>query len=319
MKIIQQTIKKNLTHIVLDIKSIEKDLRIPFSVFIKKDENYLIIIEAGTRINDTIYDLLGKQDALYILKKDDNKKKLTCQNLEEYIRFNRDSDATTLHLLYEVNAAQFASFLKNESNLLQKSCIDLMVYSIVNLIKNNKLYLKEAITYFSNDYRLDIHSLHVAIYAVHLGVFLKFDHQELLELATAGLLHDVGIKNIDNDILYKNVELEMEELAQVQKHPRYSVDIVEHNYVHNPYVIDAIMHHHERYDGSGYPHKLYGKEIKKHASILAICDVFDAMTNNRPYREKFTYFEALKFMIKDPSMQNKFNSEYLQVFLKSLI
>jgi HD-GYP domain-containing protein (c-di-GMP phosphodiesterase class II) len=319
MKIIQQTVKTNVSHLVFDIKNIERGFRVPFDIFVKKDEQYAIIIEAGTLISDKMHDLLSQQKTLYILKADDKKKRLTCKNLEEYILFNRDSNERILRFLYDVNFAQFSFFLNDSSNKLQKECVDLLIYNIVNLIKNNKSFLKDAIQNFTNEYRLDFHSLHVAIYAVHLGSFLKMSHQELLELGTAGLLHDTGIKNISEGILHKNLELDMDELTQVQKHPKYSLEIVEHNYIHNPYVLDAIIHHHERYDGSGYPNKLRAHQIKKHASILGICDVFDALTNHRPHREKLSYFEALKFMIKDPSMQNKFNSEYLQVFLKSLI
>ena len=245
--------------------------------------------------------------------------KMSCDKIEEYVTQNQFLYKECLGFLYEVNTKQLVSLLNNRSNLLHKKCIENLVRSIVFLVTTQPAYLKNTIEHFSNDYSLDIHSLHVAIYAVNLGHALKMSKHEIFQLGTAGLLHDIGLKKIDDDILHKDIELNLHELEEVQKHPRYSLEIVEHNYIHDPYVLDAIMHHHERYDGSGYPNKLQGSQIKSQAAILAICDVFDAMTTNRPYRENFTYFEALKFMLKDISMQNKFNQDYLKAFLKSLI
>lgn len=318
MKIIQKTLKLNITHTILKMGNIEKNVCIPFDIYVKKGENYFILIEAGRLIDDKIYDYLAKNEPLYILKNDEEKQELSCMNIKEYIGVNKDMYKKTLEFLYKMNAQQSLALINDKSNVLQKQCIENIVDSIIFLVLNQPDYLKNSIEYFSNEYSLDIHSLHVAIYAVHLGHALNMSRKEIFQLGIAGLLHDIGIKKIKDDILHKNVALNLHELEEVQKHPRYSLEIVEHNYIHDPYVLDAIMHHHERYDGSGYPNQLYANQIKPHASILAICDVFDAMTNNRPYREKFTYFEALKFMMKDPSMKNKFNDEYLRVFLKSL-
>jgi HD-GYP domain-containing protein (c-di-GMP phosphodiesterase class II) len=76
------------------------------------------------------------------------------------------------------------------------------------------------------------------------------------------------------------------------------------------------MHHHESHDGTGYPDALLSEEISPFASILSVCDVFEALTNDRPYRKKYSTFNALKIMMKDDEMVNKFNQEYLKSFLK---
>jgi HD-GYP domain-containing protein (c-di-GMP phosphodiesterase class II) len=105
----------------------------------------------------------------------------------------------------------------------------------------------------------------------------------------------------------------------VQKHPDYSVEIVMKNYIHDPYIIDAIKHHHESHDGNGYPDGLSGNAISEFSSIICISDVFDALTNNRAYREKHSTFDALKIMMKDETMVNRFNQNYLKVFLQSFL
>ena len=78
------------------------------------------------------------------------------------------------------------------------------------------------------------------------------------------------------------------------------------------------MQHHERQDGNGYPDKLRDDEISEFASIISVCDVFDALTSERPHRKSFTTFEALKMMTKGEDMVHKFDKKFLHIFLKSL-
>lgn len=319
MKIIQKNIRPTLSHILFDMKHLEPDSYVPFDIFIQKDKNYVIIIEKGTLLTAKVHNLLSNQKALYISKSVDKKQKLNCKTLAFYVESNKGLNEKSIGFIYNVNSKLFAKIVKDEYSSLKISCIESIVKSIIFLIKSRKKYLKNNIQYFVDDYQVDYHSLHVAIYAIHLGHFLKLNDNELLSLGTAGLLHDVGLQTLNEDILNKASELDPKELEIVQQHPKYSVEIIAHNHIHNPYIIDAVKHHHERYDGSGYPDKLYAHQISQFASILAICDVFDALTNNRPHRKKYTYFEALKLMIQDPSMENKFNNKYLQVFLKSII
>ncbi|MDQ1337456.1 MAG: hypothetical protein QG617_423, partial [Campylobacterota bacterium] len=97
-----------------------------------------------------------------------------------------------------------------------------------------------------------------------------------------------------------------------------SVEIIKQNHIHDPYILDAVMHHHERYDGSGYPNNLTKGDISDFASILAICDVFDALTNSRAHRKNYSSFDALKMMMRDSEMVNGFNQRYLHLSLKLL-
>lgn len=319
MKIFQKSIRPAVSHVTLDIGSLEVDARIPFDIYIKKDKNYVIVLEAGTLLTPKVYDILLKQKALYILRGDAGKQELDCTNLQSYIELNKELNEKTIRFIYKVNSMLFIKTLDSKYSSVKISCIESIVKSIIFLIQNKKDYLKETIQYFSNDYELDFHSLHVAIYAVSLGNALGLDENELLKLGTAGLLHDIGITKIDETITHKNSVLTPQELEIMEEHPKLSVEIIQHNHIHNPYIINGVMHHHERYDGSGYPDGLHKHQISKFAAILGICDVFDALTNNRPHRQKYTYFEALKLMMQDSSMQNKFDNKYLQVLLKSLI
>lgn len=316
--VVQKSLKES-AYLVFDINKLEVGSVVPFDILIKKEDNYVVIITLGTTLSTQLYNKLSKQEKLYISKKNRSISNLTCNNLEYYIELNIDLNKKVLEFLYKINAQNYNYLLEKKHNENTSICVENIVRSIIFIIKTKKHYLKDTLQYFSNIYQLDIHSLHVAIYAVNLGSLLHLNEIELLQIGIAGLLHDIGEKGITEDILLSEHKLTQEEIYIVHQHPKRSVLIAEHNYIHNPYIIDAIMHHHERYDGSGYPDQLREKQISKFATILAICDVFDALTNDRPYRKRFSYFEALKFMMKDETMKGQFNHDYLQAFLKSLL
>jgi len=318
MKIVQQNMKETVSHIKFKLSTLMLNQKTPFDLFIKKDKNFLIIIEKGTLISQKTLSLLQKQTALFIKKEDQNKQTLSYTNLHAYLQSNLELKEVTMSFLYQVLEKQFLQMFKYEKVFIDMNFVNSFVSNIVFLIQSDTEYLKNTIEYFSNDYNISIHSLHISIYAIHIANQLHLDKTKIQEIGVAGLLHDIGIHQIDQKILYKSTQLTKAEEHIVQEHPKLSVTILKHNQIHNPYILDAVMHHHERYDGTGYPNQLHEKQISEYASILAICDVFDALTNNRPYREKYSSFEALQMMIKDPKMQNNFNRKYLRVFLKSL-
>lgn len=317
--ILQKNISNRSQYIVFDIKKLEIECNLPFDIFIKKENGFVLIVKSGTFISQDIYHKLSKQKTLYISIASHSLKQLNCTNVRYFITLNLDINKKVLEFLYKVHKENFAYLLAEHYKEEAKSCLEEIIETIIYILTTEGNFLKETIKYFSHEYNLETHSLHVAIFAINLGIALKFPHEKLLQIGVAGLIHDIGVKIIDEDILYKDTELSSVELTLIHHHPQESALIAEHNHIHNPYIIDAITHHHERYDGSGYPGKLVRKEIGEFAAILGICDTFDALTNERPYRKRFTYFEALKFMMKDESMINKFNTDYLKAFLKSLI
>ncbi len=318
MKVVKSTLKKLLSYVEFDISSIEAGDTVPFDIYIKKDKDYVIIIEAGTLLSESLYSKLKKQEKLYILKSDENKQTLTCETLKYYIKHNKDNVEKRIKMLYEVNEKLFDDYLNNKSNEIDIKCVALFVKTIVYLIKQDKEFMKKTLPFFINDDKLSTHSLHVAIYATKLASLINLKNEQLVQIATAGLLHDVGYKKIDDSIIKKTTNLNTKESAAIRKHSQYSVDILKQNKIYDPYIIDAVMHHHERYDGSGYPENLQMDEISDFASILGICDVFDALTNNRPHRKAYSSYDALRMMMKETSMVNQFNQKYLLLALKSL-
>lgn len=319
MKVVQTNISQVNLYNELNLDSIKIDETLVFDIFIKRDKNYVIIIEAGTMLSQELYNKLQKQDKLFIAKKDAKNQEFTCQSLYIYVKHNKNDLKKSLNFLYDASIDVFSDFLNSKDNVIEIPCIKEIVKSIVFLLKNNPNFLKETIPHFANDYKLAYHSLHVSIYAICIAHYINLTDNQLKQIGLAGLMHDTGIKDVDDSIKNKDSELSIKELEAVQKHSTYSSNIAIKNNITDPYILDGIRRHHECYDGTGYPDRLHGKDISIFASILAISDVFDALTSDRPHRKDKSTFDALKIMMKDDSMVGKFNQEYLKIFLQSFL
>lgn len=140
------------------------------------------------------------------------------------------------------------------------------------------------------------HSLRVAVGAVLLGRALGLPPEQLRALAQAGVVHDVGKIEIPDHILNKPGPLTPEERRVVERHPVRGYEMCR-RLGFAPEELQAIRHHHERWDGSGYPDGLRGEEIPLPARILAVVDVFDALTSERSYRPAWTHEQARQYVL----------------------
>ncbi|QFR50229.1 HD domain-containing protein [Sulfurimonas lithotrophica] len=309
---------QNIDKYQIALDTINKDVILPYDMYIEQDDS-TIAVKAGTLIDDKIYDVLQSQKAVFIPKKYVDLRKNESKNLETYISYAKHNPEYCINYLYKMNDIFFDNFLKSSDNLFDFEDVESMIKAIILLIRHNRNFVKENIIHFQNDNMLAHHSLHVAIYAVNLGISLEIQDKKLLSLGMAGYLQDIGIKKVDNNIVLKDSKLSADEIEDIHKHAMYSTEIIKHNHIHNPHIIEAIMHHHENYDGSGYPNHLKKGEISIFASILSICDVFDALTSTRPYRKEMSSFEALTYMMKDEQMRNRFNHQYIKIFITLLV
>ncbi len=147
----------------------------------------------------------------------------------------------------------------------------------------------------SHDYYTFTHCVNVAVFAVGLFQFIgKGTDEDLQTLALGAILHDVGKTKIPDVILNKPGRLTNEEFTIMQTHSRKGYDLM--NGAVAPDCLDVILHHHERFDGTGYPEGLQADNISDLAKISTIADVYDALTTIRPYSDARTPFEALVLM-----------------------
>lgn len=157
------------------------------------------------------------------------------------------------------------------------------------------------------------HSEHVAYYARELATLIGLSKQECEDIYIAGLLHDIGKIGIPDSVLLKPGKLENDEYDIIKLHSHISGEIV-HKLSNFAYLKQSVRHHHEDYNGGGYPDGLVGEDIPLYSRILSIVDVFDALTTGRVYRTPFDFNEALSIM---ESMQkaNKFDPKIYAMFI----
>jgi HD-GYP domain-containing protein (c-di-GMP phosphodiesterase class II) len=157
------------------------------------------------------------------------------------------------------------------------------------------------------------HSARVTALADAVARWLGWSDEQLRTLSIGGPLHDIGKLSVAGRILHKPGPLTPEELAEIRTHPEAGarlIEPIESAQCALPYV----LHHHERWDGLGYPHGLAGGGIPIEARVLAVADAFDAMTSHRPYRRALTDDEALTEV--DRCAGTQFDTEVARAFLE---
>lgn len=153
------------------------------------------------------------------------------------------------------------------------------------------------------------HSQRVSEYSVEIARRMGIESETISDLRIAGLLHDIGKLGISDTILSKAGTLSDAEFEEIKKHPGKGLKILEgvHSLHH---ILPAVVEHHERLDGSGYPHGLYGDQISLFGRIVAVADVFDALTTDRPYRKAMMLRDVLEFF--DQNKSNRFDPDCVE-------
>ena len=167
----------------------------------------------------------------------------------------------------------------------------------------------------SSDDTIYTHSLNVAMIARIIGKWLKWPKEDLDQLVIAGLVHDIGKILIPPEILNKEGKLTDEEFAMIKSHAQKGYDLIKDTAL-DPRVKKAALMHHERCDGSGYPMRLQEILIEDFAMIIAIADVYDAMTATRKHRSAMCPFQVIAQFESD-GLQ-KYKPEYILTFLHKM-
>ncbi len=160
------------------------------------------------------------------------------------------------------------------------------------------------------------HSINVALVSRAIGKWLKMGRQELDDLTMAGLLHDLGKANVPPEILNKAGKLTDEEFAIIKNHALDGRKMLKEVPRIDPRYLNAASQHHERSDGTGYPRQLTDDEIDDFAAIIAIADVYDAMTASRSYRNAMCPFQVIAAFERDGL--SKYHTKYILTFLEHI-
>ena len=176
------------------------------------------------------------------------------------------------------------------------------------LISLARLKTADAYTY--------MHSVAVCAMMVALARQLGLDAQQTRTAGIAGLMHDLGKAAMPMDVLNKPGKLTEAEFAIIKTHPQEGHRLLQTSANVDPMVLEVCLHHHEKTDGSGYPHGLKGDEISLFAKMGAVCDVYDAITSNRPYKSGWDPAHSLRKMAEWAN--GHFDPKVFQAFVRSL-
>lgn len=161
-----------------------------------------------------------------------------------------------------------------------------------------------------------MHSVAVCALMVALARQLGLDESSTREAGIAGLLHDLGKARVPMDVLNKPGKLTDAEFAQVRRHPQLGHQMLIEGGSAGAIALDVCLHHHEKVDGSGYPNRLAGDAISLYAKMGAVCDVYDAITSNRPYKAGWDPAESVRRMAGWTATH--FDDTVFQAFVKSI-
>ncbi|MDR7865428.1 MAG: HD-GYP domain-containing protein [Sporomusaceae bacterium] len=250
-----------------------------------------ILLNAGLEMKDRYIGRLRALDVTYVYIEDDLTADIDVPDVvSEQARVEAVASAKQVMEQIKLGRKVDASEAKKVANTL----VDELCRNHGTLV--NFIDMRTKADYLFN------HSVNVCILSTLTGISLGFDELRLRDLGVGALLHDTGKLMVPPEILSKTERLTLAELEEVRRHAEYGFDILRKNPDVSLMSAHCAFQHHERFDGSGYPRGLKGNEIHQFAQIVALADVYDALTSDVIYRKAVPVYEALAIITKAAGM-----------------
>ncbi|MCT4618011.1 MAG: HD-GYP domain-containing protein [Marinisporobacter sp.] len=269
----------------------------------------LVFLTRGTRIIDEHIERIQNMDFMYvyIMDQDEIKEKVETHQLnrkvDEKLNEQYNKSLRSFKRIYdEVSLGK-----KIEAEIVQQSVSPL----IEEVMTDNNILARLRSMKIVDDYTYK-HSVNVCILSTMIGKWMKYSENDLNELAISAMLHDIGKSKIPKDILNKPARLSKDECRIMKGHATLGYEMLQKQRKISFDICCGVLQHHERLDGSGYPLGLKGGKIHRFARIIAVADIFDAMTSERVYKPKESPFKVAeliaqnRFGVLDPMISNQF-------------
>lgn len=270
------------------------------------NENGILILSENVILSEPLIELLFKQGYPGLYIKDEISKDIEV----------REIVSAEIRTKVKQNIKKLLSNNSSEISLEMRKALSEDINDILeSILEDDEVMVNMIDLKKYNDYAF-CHSVNVGILSGVIGAGLKLNEDMLKHTITAGLLHDIGKKFIPDSILDKQGKLDNYEMSVIKKHPVLGYNYLKANMNLSAHVLAGILLHHEKYNGTGYPYQRKGEDITLIGRIIAVADVYDAITSKRPYHDAFSPSEAFEFIMGNSGLE--FDPQVVNVFVSRI-
>lgn len=305
---------------LIDKRLITEGSKIDFNLFLpnKTKSAMSLFLQSDTSVDGNAKVKLREIEMLYVSEEEEG---LYQAYIDRHIQsIAQDGNISTEQkgrLVYEKATEVIDAMFKNPESLENVKNVQPLVNNLIDIILHDNSAVESLMQITAHDYYTHTHSINVSIYTLSLGSFLGISGKDLEVLGMAAVLHDLGKSKVDYEIINKNGKLSDDEFTQMKKHPAMGHEIALKLGISDERILTGIRHHHEKIEGGGYPDNLKGDQITQFARIIGVCDVFDALSTKRSYKDPMSSFESLRLMKQQ--MVGHLDMKMVDSFIKMLL
>lgn len=285
-------------------KAIDKSLitegsQIDFNLFLTNESKTAmsLFLQSDTAVDGNAKVKLREIESVYVSEEDEARYKAYVERHLQIIAKNSDIPTEQkARLVYEKASESIDLMFKNPESLENVKNAQPIVNNFIDIILRDHCAVESLMKITAHDYYTHTHSINVSIYTLSLGSYLGIEGKDLEVLGMAAILHDLGKSKIAYEIINKNGKLTEEEFAKMKHHPAFGHEIALKLNITDERILTGIRHHHEKIEGGGYPDNIKGDKISQFARIIGVCDVFDALSTKRSYKDPMSSFQSLSLM-----------------------
>ena len=291
--------KKQKRYKAIDKRLITEGQKLDFTLYETNEEHTVmtIFLQSDSVVDGDNKVQLREIEYLYISEDEcENFKKYAQGHLQTIASSSEIAFAEKASIVYGKASEVMDELFTNPEALENIEKSQDIVDGFVNLVLQDESTIASIMQIAAHDYYTHTHSINVSVYTLSLAKFIGLKDKDLEDIGMSSMLHDLGKSKVDWEIINKNGKLTEDEFIQMKKHPASGYDIALKMGITDKRILSGIRSHHEKLDGTGYPDGLKDKEISLFARIIAVCDVFDALTTKRSYKDAMSSFTAIKIM-----------------------
>jgi len=296
--------KKQKRYKSIDKRLITEGHKLDFSVYEPNETKtqMSLFLQSESVVDGNNKVKLREIEMLYIVDEEYEKYKLYAQRHLNNIANNKDIPfSDKADIVYAKASEVMDELFHNPDALGNMEKSQAIVDGFVSLVLQDEATLESIMKIAAHDYYTHTHSINVSIYTLSLAKFIGLKDKDLEDIGMSSMMHDLGKSRVDWEIINKNGKLTDSEFEHMKKHPASGYEIAVKMGITDKRILAGIRSHHEKMDGLGYPDGLKDKQISLFPRIIAVCDVFDALTTKRSYKDAMTSFEAISIMKKQMS------------------